>query len=81
MRVTVDISGKTFVDDFLLLNGPNGVGHSNDRLNWFLTNRYGLKSLQNKFFNKNAWKQCNMIKESFTYFYEMYGTRFRKSLN
>ena len=81
MRVTVGASGKTFVDDYILMNGPNGIGNRNDRLNWFLNNRYSLSALQNNFFNRDTWKQCNLIKESFTYFYEMYGSRFRKSLD
>ncbi len=81
IRVTVGISGKTFVDDYVMFNGPNGVGDVNDRLNWFLVNRYGLNSLQNNFFNRETWKQCNLMKESFTYFYEMYGSRFRKTLD
>ncbi len=45
MRVTVDSHGKTFVDDYMMFDGPNGLGDVNDRLNWFLVNRYGLKSL------------------------------------
>ena len=45
MRVTVDSNGKTFVDDYLMVDGPNGVGDVNDRLNWFLVNRYGLGDL------------------------------------
>ncbi len=81
MRITVGQSGKTFVDDFLFLNGPNGIGNTNDRLNWFLVNRYGLADLKNKFFDKQSWKQCNLMKESVTYFYEMYGSRFQVSLN
>ena len=72
MRVTVGTDGKTFVDDYLMFDGPNGQGNTNDRLNWFLVNRYGLKSLQNNFFNRETWKTCNLMKESFTYFYEMY---------
>ena len=45
MRVSVGTDGKTFVDDYIMMNGPNGVGDRNDRLNWFLNNRYGLSSL------------------------------------
>ena len=41
MRVTVD-KGNTFVDDLLVLEGPNGQGDVNDKLNWFLDNRFAL---------------------------------------
>lgn len=80
MRVTVS-SGKTFVDDLLMLEGPNGKGDINDKLNWFLDNRFALSDYKNKFFNTLAWKDCKLIKESYSYFYEMYGERFQKSLN
>ena len=36
MRVAVSGSGNTFVDDILLMEGPNGLGDVNDKLNWFL---------------------------------------------
>ena len=81
MRVAVSGSGNTFVDDVVLMEGPNGLGDVNDKLNWFLANRYGLSEFRNKFFNLRAFKDCTLIKESFTYFYEMYGERFKKSLN
>ena len=42
MRVTVDQFGKTYVDDYMVINGPNALGDVNDKLNWFLVNRYGL---------------------------------------
>ena len=61
--------------------GPNGIGDINDRLNWFLSNRFNLSKFQNRFFNQNKFKDCDLIKESFTFFYEMYGSRFKKSLN
>lgn len=81
MRVTVDAHNYQFVDDFMLLDGPNGIGDVNDRLNWFLSNRFSLSKLQNNFFNPRKYKNCDLIKESFTYFYEMYGSRFAKDLN
>ncbi len=81
MRVTVDKGGYTFVDDFVIMNGPNGIGDTNNKLNWFLSNRFGLSKYQNRFFNTMAFKDCDLIKESFTYFYQMYGERFRKNLN
>ena len=81
MRITVDKNGYQFVDDFMIMEGPNGVGDVNDRLNWFLSNRFSLQKFQNRFFNKRRFKDCDLIKESFTFFYEMYGERFKKSLN
>lgn len=63
------------------MEGPNGKGDVNDKLNWFLANRYALSDFRNKFYNMHAFKDCKLIKESFTYFYEMYGSRFKKSLN
>lgn len=81
MRVTADAHSYQFVDDFMILDGPNGVGDVNDRLNWFLSNRFSLAKYQNNFFNPRRYKDCDLIKESFTYFYEMYGSRFRKDLN
>ena len=42
MRVTVGNNNKTFVDDFLLIDGSNKDGDVNDKLNWFLSNRFGL---------------------------------------
>ena len=81
MRVTVSASGSTFVDDIVLMEGPNGLGDVNDKLNWFLANRYALSDYRNKFFNTYAFKDCDLIKESFTYFYDMFGDRFKKSLN
>ena len=81
LRATVSASGKTIVDDILMMEGPNGTGDVNDKLNWFLANRYGLSEHRNKFYNTLAFKDCNLIKESFTYFYDMFGSRFKKSLN
>lgn len=81
MRITISSSGTTFVDDVLMLEGPNGNGDVNNKLNWFLDNRFALSSSKNNFFNILAWKDCRLIKESYTYFYEMYGERFQKSIN
>ena len=55
MRATVSPSGKTFVDDIVLMEGPNGLGDVNDKLNWFLSNRYALGDHKNKFFNTHAF--------------------------
>lgn len=81
MRVTVDAHNYQYVDDFMILDGPNGIGDVNDRLNWFLSNKFSLSKYQNNFFNPMKYKKCDLIKESFTYFYEMYGSRFSKDLN
>ena len=80
MRITVN-GGQTFVDDLVQLEGPNGQGDINDKLNWFLDNRFALSEFKNKFYNTLAWKDCKLIKESYTYFMEMYGERFSNNLN
>ena len=75
MRVSVN-GNNTFVDELLKLEGPNGQGDVNNKLNWFLDNKFALSSFKNKFYNTLAWKDCKLIKESYTYFMEMYGERF-----
>ena len=40
----------------VLMEGPNGLGDVNDKLNWFLANRYALSDYRNKFFNTHAFK-------------------------
>ena len=80
MRVTQS-NGDIFVDDIVLMEGPNGLGDVNDKLNWFLSNRYGLGDYRNKFFNVLAFKDCDTIKESYTFYYDMYGSRYKKDLN
>ena len=80
MRVSVN-GANTFVDELLKLEGPNGQGDVNDKLNWFLDNKFALSDYKNKFYNTLAWKDCKLIKESYTYFFEMYGERFQTNLN
>lgn len=46
MRVS-ESAGQTFVDDLLMLEGPNGKGDVNDKLNWFLDNRFALSDTKN----------------------------------
>jgi hypothetical protein len=46
MRVT-QVGSNVFVDDLLFLEGPNGKGDVNDKLNWFLDNRFALSEYKN----------------------------------
>ena len=67
----------TFVDDYILIDSANAnaetllTAYNPDIDNTYFTN------LTNGDLDKN----CNLVKESFTYFYELFGDRFRQDLN
>ena len=67
----------TFVDDYIFMDLADGnteallTAYNADIDNTYFTD------LSNGTLNKN----CNLVKESFTYFYELFGDRFRQDLN
>ena len=69
----------TFVDDYIfteLANQPNASFDVVTAFNPAIDTTYW-----DDIANDNLDKNCNLIKESFTYFYEIFGDRFKKDLN
>jgi len=89
MRITT-AQQNTFVDDYILVPAPvTGVAAGITALNNLLAaigfnfNFGNITTLTNAdFFANDANAQpCNLIKEYYTYFYQVFGERFKKDLN
>ena len=83
MKITT-FQNNTFVDDYALIPASN-TNYVND----FISNSNFDLNFSNSLFATNAHffaddgnaLPCNIIKEYYTYFYELFGDKFKKNLN
>lgn len=89
MKIT-NFQNNTFVDDYALIPAPVfGVVLSINYVNAFLTaakfnfdfSVIGFPTNADFFATDANAQACNLIKEYFTYFYQLFGSKFKKDLN
>ena len=82
MMITT-FQNNTFVDDYAMI--PTDVAYVNafiDDSNFDFDFSNGTFPTNGDFFADDANAQpCNLIKEYFTYFYQLFGSKFKKDLN